>query len=323
MELNEKINADIVSQCINGYEWPSELLIRTKSLKLFENKLDYEGFFKTTKSFKNSLPVVITILSKEYINVGRLWLTMIKRTTLRQYIVIAADEESFIFLRSTSEPSCRVCLGEFDEHEISFLSKTGFTGKGLSITALKFPIVKELLQLNFDIFLMDIDAILLGDLPLDFFSNFDVAFQRVYYFPKPIAKVWKFAACSGFVWLKSNVNTLLLLEKVIEHQLTVYSDQIAFNIALWENKIKWIYPVYSDEKTATELSKKDFFIKNHREKIYGFSERNEMKICALPTDSFWRNNFIPFEISNALVFHPNSPKSEEGKIQVFRNYKLI
>lgn len=325
MELTGEIKLDVASQCINGYEWPSELLSQANSLKSLEGKLDYEEFFRITKSFKNSIPVVVTLLSKEYLSVGKVWLSMLKRTSVEQYIIIAADEESKTFLDSINEPNCRVCLGKFTQNENPFLSKTGFTEKGLSITALKFPIVKELLQLNFDVLLMDIDALLLTDLPLDFFSTVDIAFQRVFYFPKPIARVWNFAACSGFVWFKSTSNTIQLLNMAIERQEKVYSDQIALNIALWESDIKWEYPQNKkkDYQAVAKSEGKDFFIQNHKNKIHGVSEESGLKVCALPTDSFWRNDFVPLEISNVIVFHPNSPKVEEGKLEVYENYKLL
>jgi hypothetical protein len=325
MGLTNEIKLDVSSQCISGYEWPSELLSYTNSLKSLEGKLDYGEFFKITKSFKNSIPVIVTLVSKEYLSVAKVWLSKLKRTLVEQYIIIAVDEESKTFLDSSNAQSCRVWLGEFNQYENPFLSKTGFTEKGLSITALKFPIVKELLLLNFDVILMDVDALLLTNLPIDFFLTVDVAFQRVFYFPEPIAKVWNFAACSGFVWFKSNSNTIELLNNSIVKQFKVYSDQIALNLALWESNIKWEYTQNKkdDYHTFIESERKDFFIQNHKNKIHGVSDKNGLKVCALPTDSFWRNDFVPIEISNVIVFHPNSPKIEEGKIEIYKNYKLL
>src|SRR5688572_14189676 len=108
MELKNKINLDLPLQCINSYEWPRELLAHTNSLKSLENKFDFEELLMVTKSFKNSLPVIVTMLSREYIDVGRLWLSMIKRTAFVQYIIFATDEETEAFLDSINERCCRI-----------------------------------------------------------------------------------------------------------------------------------------------------------------------------------------------------------------------
>lgn len=323
MELTDEIKSDLLSQCTSGYEWKDEMLEHTKPLHSLNGILDFDSFYSIVKTWEVSRPVVITFLSKEYLSVGEIWISKMKQTSTKQYLIIATDEETKFFLDSTHEPNCRVWLDESAHSSLSFLSRTGFTEKGLSVTAVKFPVVREILKINFDVFLMDIDALLLSNLPFSFFSKIDVAFQRVVYFPEPIARVWKFAACSGFIWFKSNKKTIELLNNVIEEQLKVYSDQLAFNIALWKSKIKWRYSNNSEKGQTEKLDTKDFFIENHKKKIFGIAETRGIKFCALPTYSFWRNDFIPFNPINILVFHPNSPKSSEGKIQMFKKYNLI
>ncbi len=320
MELTNQIIQDITSKSISGYEWEKEILSHTKPLQSLNEILDSNAFQAIADTWENTLPVIVTFLSKEYLKVGEIWISKIKQTSVKQYLIIATDEETKIFLDSIDQPNCRVWLDEKINLTIDYRSKTGFTEKGLSVTSLKFPIVKEILQRGFDTFLVDIDALLLSNLPLRFFSSFDIAFQRVIYFPDPIASVWNFAACSGFVWFKSNPNTIDLIDNTIQNQLKVYSDQIALNIALWERNIRWNYqPTENSDKSERER----FFVQYHNCSIEGISQKSELKICALPTDLYWRNDFAPFEISKVIVFHPNSPKIQDEKLIVFKKHGAV
>lgn len=321
--LIEKQKLDVLQQCTTGYGWPEDLHCIAKAIESFESETDSEDLIRVSRSFRKSIPLFVTFLSKEYLNVGYVWLSRIKKITLKQCLVIAADVETKVYLDSVNQPNCQIKLEEYKKSNKPFYSKTGFTKKGLSITSLKYSIVKVLLEKGFDVFMVDIDAIIMTDLPLKRFSNIDIAFQRVYYFPEPIAKIWGFAACSGFVWLKSNTGTIDFIKKTINRQLKVYSDQIALNIALWESEIKWIYQKSIIHEKYHKKERKEFFIKNHEKEIIGVSKINNLKISALPTSLYWRNDFVPFKSSGVYVFHPNSPKSEREKIEIFKKYIII
>lgn len=323
MGLKKNMNLDIKTQCINGHEWPIELIDHTKPLYALKEMFDRGELLKMTKSFKTQIPIVITLLSKEYLNVGKIWLSQLNQSDITQYIIFTADKESKLYLDTLNVPNCSLWIKEVNQNAKPYLSKTGFSEKGLSITAFKFPLVKELLKLNFHVLLMDIDAILLSTPPFDFFSSFDLCFQRVFYFPRPIANVWGFAACSGFVWFKSTPKSISFINNAIEEQTKVYSDQIAMNIALWESNIRWFNP-FSEKQQELLTFKEDerisFFIYIHDKEIIGTSLENGLNVCALSTRAYWRNDFVPANMENVILFHPNSPKDEIGKLEIFKKF---
>lgn len=311
--------------CIEGYEWQKEFSHCTDILYSLDDKIDLNAFLKTISSYDIKENIIVSLLSKEYLSVGKLWLEMISRIGIKQYIIIAADNETEFFLNSLGVPNCRVTLKESDSQNNNFKSRTGFTMKGLAVTILKFPFVKKILQLGYNVLLMDIDALLLKTLPEEYFLNVDVAFQRIIYFPKPIAKVWGFAACSGFVWFRSNESTLSLIDNTIEMQQKVYCDQIALNLALWESDLNWMQADYNEPELAdNEMSHRiNIFKSQASQNIDGYGMKFKIKTRALAPTLFWRNDFVDFDFSKTILFHPNSPKEENGKLQVFKNYKII
>lgn len=319
------MNETMRLSCIDGYEWPEELLYCTDVLNSLDGKIDFEIFYKKLNSYNRSEDIIITFLSKEYLGIGKIWLRMIERINTKQFIVISTDSETALFLDLASVPHCKVNLNLPLIENKTFKSRIGFTEKGLAITALKYPIVKLLIKEGFNVLLVDIDALLLKKPPKEYFLNVDIAFQRILYHPKPVAMVWGFAACSGFVWFRSNEATFNLIENALKLQLNVYCDQIALNVALWECEMNWFQPDYN----APELSDDEF---KHRINIFkihasdnidGIGIKLKIKARALPPKLFWRNNFVDFDSAKAILFHPNSPKEESGKLQALSKYYII
>jgi hypothetical protein len=317
------MDLDISLQCIKGYEWPKEFLLDDDFFNSAIKKIDQAEFKRVTKSFSKSIPVILTFLSKEYLSVGKIWMSMLKQNGIKQYLIIAADEESKKYLDSINQPSCRVLISESNKLGNEYKSRTGFTEKGLRITSLKFPLVKELLELSFNVLLMDIDALLLAPLPFEYFSNIDIAFQRILFLPEPIANVWGFAACSGFVWCQSNHQTKTVINSAIAVQRKTYDDQIALNVALYESNISWLNLeqdyVVSAKMEFSEREK--LFTSNGKNIIKGIGKETGIKVVALSPQKYWRNDCVPYELENVILFHPNSKKSDIDKLEVFKNYQ--
>ena len=314
------------SLCISGYEWPKELINCIDVLNALHRKIDIEVLDNILNTFDRKEQIIVTFLSKEYLALGKLWISMLHILKIKQYIIISADDETKHFLDSLNVLNCKVQLhDDILFANLLFKSKTGFTAKGLAITSLKYPTVKLLLEEGYNVLLMDVDALLIKKPLNEYFFNIDVAFQRIIYFPEAISKVWGFAACSGFVWFRSNNKTLDFVNNTIKVQREVYSDQIALNVALWESDIHWSQLDYN----AQELSEAEFndriniFKSQAYRNIDGFGKQNEIKLRALSPILFWRNDFIDFDFSKAILFHPNSPKEIYGKLTVFKKYKII
>jgi hypothetical protein len=308
---------NLVETCYNGYEWP-------KKFSGYIAKIDVKIFKKIIKLYNINSTVFVTFLSKEYLGVGKLWLTHFNKLKIKQLIVIAVDIETSVYLDSLKIPSCLVDLSAISKGKNNFKSQTGFTSKGLAITNLKYPIVKLILKLGYDALLIDIDAILLKPIPKKYFVDIDIAFQRVVYFPDPIAKVWSFTACSGFVFFRSNNTVISLLNDAIKIQKKIYDDQITLNVALFNCNVKWLKVQNISHNLELKERKKHFTI-NSSKVIYGIGVKKGIRVKALPPKIFWRNDIVPLEISKVILFHPNSEKTEVEKLKklsVF-NKKLL
>jgi hypothetical protein len=316
------MNDSMRLECIKGYQWPPELLHHTRVLDSFAGVIHTIALLKTISHYNKSEDIIVTLVSKEYLHVGKLWLSMIKRLNQKQYIVIAADAETAAFLNEMQVPNCCVSLQGLPEDKEGFVSPTGFTEKGLAISALKFPFVRFILEQGFHVLLLDIDALLLQPVSTEHFTGVDIAFQRIVYFPPQIAEVWGFAACGGCFWFRSSPNALNFINKAIDIQRLTYDDQIALNIALWESNITWTgsetdeYIPFNKDRDERML----FFGSQGHKFFNGTAENPCIKVRALSPATFWRNDLLPFDSSQVVVFHPNSPKTEAGKLDVFRKY---
>jgi hypothetical protein len=152
--------------------------------------------------------------------------------------------------------------------------------------------------------------------PQPFLSrDVDIAFQRVVYFPKPLAKMWGFTGCGGFVAYRASPRVSAFLDRVLAIQQEVSDDQIAFNIALLEDGVRWS-PVL--DWTEDDEERKDVFAAHAMKPIHGRTEGLKLSLEALPADAFWRHEFVPLDLGSTVLLHPNSPKSLEGKLEVFR-----
>ena len=100
--------------CIKGYEWPAAFSKCISDLDSIETRLDCEMFFKLLYCYDKSEQVVISLLSKEYLNVGKVWLRMLKGAEIKHYIIIALDEETADLLNSHNVPNCRLKLKGFE-----------------------------------------------------------------------------------------------------------------------------------------------------------------------------------------------------------------
>ncbi len=314
---------DMRLACIRGYEWPAELISLTEVLDTLAGVLDINTLRKLIDTYSKSEDIVVTLVTKEYLGVAKLWLSMLSLVEVKQYIVIAGDVETGLFLDSMNVPNCKVILKNHDDKKNKFTSPTGFTEKGLAISVLKFPFVKLLVELGYNVLLIDIDALLLMKPSAEYFENADVAFQRIVYFPPQIAEIWGFAACGGCFWFRANKKAIGFINKVIDIQRITYDDQIALNVALWESNIQWDISGGNEQYISfnNEIEDTKSYFKDQSAKTFdGIIEAQGMNIRALSPALFWRNDIVPLDLSKVVIFHPNSPKTEAGKLEVFKKY---
>lgn len=301
------MKAKVAEACYIGYEWSQEF-------SGHKGKIDVKMFTNIIKSYNKSSAVIVTLVSKEYLNVAKLWLIHFNKLKIKQLIVVSTDIETSLYLDSLKIPNCLIVPNEISGDITKYKSRTGFTSKGLAITTLKFPIVKLILKLGYDALLIDIDAIILKPIPKKYFADIDIAFQRVVYFPETIAKVWSFTACSGFVFFRSSNNAINLVNSAIKIQKKTYDDQIALNVALWKSNVKWL-KAQSVSNNLESKEREKYFTFNSNKTIYGIGVKTGIRLKALPPAMFWRNDIVPLEISKVILFHPNSEKIEVEKLK--------
>ncbi|MGA7966334.1 MAG: hypothetical protein WCB49_10665, partial [Gammaproteobacteria bacterium] len=54
--------------------------------------------------------------------------------------------------------------------------------------------------------------------------------------------------------------------------------------------------------------------------VRGISSQGTLIARALPQALFRRHMFMELPLDDIHIFHPNSPKSDEGKLEVFERY---
>jgi hypothetical protein len=187
--------------------------------------------------------------------------------------------------------------------------------------ALKFPVVQFLVKSGYSVVLSDADAVWLHD-PMPYLRGSDIAFQRIDYHPAPIARLWGFAACTGFVFFRHNAKTIAFLDRCTDEHQLFHCDQVAMNVVLLEEEpdwycdhADWIPPggvVHHDRGSLRAA-----FAKLAKSPIIGVLRQSGLQVLALPHDKFWRHRWIDSSLPDMVICHPNSPKNDLEKMKVF------
>jgi hypothetical protein len=261
-----------------------------------------------------------TIISKEYIQTGLNWIHAMHKIGLTNFLVIAGD----IFTAEKLNERCIPhILAEIDESDFgsSFVSTTGFSAKGLAVSAFKFPVAHFLLVSGYNVVLSDADAIWMHD-PMPYLRDTDLAFQRIVYHPPAIARLWGFAACGGFLSLRSGQQTISFIEDCLKGHQQLLSDQVAVNLALLEGQpdwqcehTDWMLPVSGSQHDRASLEAA--FDKFAKSPIRGKLRQGGLEVLALPHDKFWRHEFVTHSLQDTVIAHPNSPKDDVEKMKIF------
>jgi hypothetical protein len=261
----------------------------------------------------------ITFVSQEYLAVGVRWIEALNRLGLRNYLIIAGDSLTHKVLKDLGVVSIEARIN-IDDVSPEYRSPVGFTAKGLAMNALKFPVVRTLLNRGYDIVMSDADALWLQNPLRHFPPTVDIAFQRVVYFPKAIVAEWGFAACSGFVCCRAKPGVVSFLDDCIQEHRKVQSDQLALNLALLEADTHWpSHHVNGRPYGQSHLQQEDLrllFETTARDSIVGSADRYGLAVLALPHHEFWRHSFVRCSQSEMVICHPNSPKDDKEKIKV-------
>jgi hypothetical protein len=320
-EATTRIRAELAGRFI----WPSSLAPAARPLQDLSAVMDLGKLAAVAAGVNSGKELSFTIISKEYIKTGLNWIYAMQRLGLKNFLIIAGDTFTS---EKLDERGIHNVLAEIDETEFdaSFVSSTGFSAKGLAVSAFKFPVARFLVESGYSVVLSDADAVWLHD-PMPYLRDSEVAFQRIAYHPPTIAMLWGFAACGGFISFRSGQKTTAFLERCIEEHRLLFCDQVAMNLVLLEGDpdwrceyADWMLPVGAVQHDRGSLEAA--FAKCVKSPIKGELRQGGLQVLALPHDKFWRHGWVTTSLRDMVICHPNSPKDDLEKMKLLDSMGL-
>jgi hypothetical protein len=260
---------------------------------------------------------IFTVVTYNYILVARLWAAYLDRLSIRNFFFVCADEPSRDVLRGEGRKTLLVQPRGvlLSTSNASLDGSVFFHDIGTYAAKLKFQIAHRILCLGATAIFSDVDALWLADPQIDLSGiTCDIAFQ-IASFPEDVKSVWGFTACTGFVTLKPGNLVVDFLDKV--NSRFIVDDQSIFNrILLQDYRIKWNAPLPLTDWAHCDASS------GRKEKLFGRCETTGLIVAALPHCFYQRHNVTASSVNHAIICHPNSPLTQQGKLDVFRKLGL-
>ena len=304
------------TESVKGYEWPDQLK-NTMAKEDISPIFNRKDLLKLAHSNAEDDYFVLTFLSIEYFDLGLIWVRHAIQAGVKRFAIAATDTTTAEKLNKLNIPFFMVELHPIIVEMAYEHNLGGFNGKAMALINCRTQIIKFLLESGINVLSCDIDALIIKN-PSPFLKNcHEITFQRVVYFPKPIARVWGFTACCGFVAFRTSDEAVRLLNQVINIQKIVSSDQLALNLTLWKYGVEWTLNNISND--TDEMLIKEFTAMASKS-IFGRLPETKIRLEALPATTFWRHKFVSFDRNSIIVLHPNSPKSLQGKLDLFSKY---
>jgi Nucleotide-diphospho-sugar transferase len=319
VRLDSNLDRANLNRCIEQLLWHESQAGAKKPLDDLNAVLDQTALFQLAEATHLGRTLTVSFLTKEYLSIGLTWIEAMKSIRLWNYIIIAGDRETSRTLKERDVSFIEALL-DVAGADPSYLSPGGFTATGVAISAVKFPVVLSLLKGGFNVVLSDVDAIWFRNPMPVIGATADMAFQRVARFPNAIVRYWGFAACGGFVFFRASAGGVALAEGCLREHRIVQDDQLAMNLALLENDIRWKQPdIRLDASSSLEtrdIGLEASFEAVARFPIEGKANLRPIAVEALAHHQFWRHDSVPFDPNEIIVCHPNSPKGETEKLNI-------
>jgi hypothetical protein len=322
---NGELVAQLRAEFVERFAWPPALESVRSPLWDLGSVMDLARLSKVAADTCCDQEISFAIISREYLRTGLNWIAARRRLDSNNFLIIAGDRYTADTLDRQAIPNI---LAEIDESEFdtSFKSSTGFSAKGIAVSAFKFPVSCFLVKCGYSVVLSDADALWLRD-PMPYLRSADIAFQRISVHPRAITSLWGFGACGGFISFRSSRGTVAFLERCIEENRQLFDDQVVMNLTLlagdphWHcEDPEWTLPdaVYQGDRSALQLA----FAKYASRPIKGKLRAGNVHLLALPHDKFWRHELVVSPIDGMAVCHPNSPKDDLEKMRLFERIGL-
>lgn len=320
-DLKNKARADLSAL----YSWPAHLLDLAVPLHDLESRLDLKQLSDVAAAVHQYREITFAIVSREYLCIGRNWVYAMRKIGLSNFFILAGDTDTAKAFDRMRVPNV---LARIDESAFDpdFISSTGFTAKGLAVSAFKFPVTAFLVKSGYHVVMSDADAIWLKD-ATPHVRGADIAFQRIVYHPPELTSLWGFAACGGFISCRATDRGSAFIDHCIQEQRTIFCDQISINLALLAHNPVWQcdlpgWSIPSPHVLIDRPQREAFFAQTISRPIVGILARARGIVLALPHDKFWRHPWVSMDRSIMVVCHPNSPKDDRDKIDLLRSLNL-
>jgi hypothetical protein len=178
-------------------------------------------------------PIVLAPVSTRYLDLFGLWIEQLDRLMPGHRLLLALDKNAAVRL---SENYYVLDLPDF------FVFNEGgvidqYTRGNLWI--LRVLILRELAARGYTILSLDLDALVVGDLPglLGSLPDSDIVAQMDYSIPTDVARRLGFIICCGFMLIRSNPTTVDFLNRYASRTILEMDDQLALNHLLVETGI--------------------------------------------------------------------------------------
>lgn len=320
-EQKNKARADLSAL----YSWPDDLLDLALPLHDLASRIDLKHLSEVAAKVHRYREITFAIVSREYLRIGRNWVYAMRKIGLSNFFILAGDTDTASVFGRMGVPNV---LAEIDESAFdpNFISTTGFTTKGLAVSAFKFPVTEFLVKAGYHVVMSDADAIWLRDAH-PHVRGADIAFQRIVYHPPELTSLWGLAACGGFISARATGKAAAFISHCIHQQKTIFCDQISINLALLAHDPTWQcdlpgWSIPSPEILTDQSQREAFFAQAISRPIVGILARSRGIVLALAHDKFWRHPWVAMDREAMVVCHPNSPKNDREKIDLLRGLGL-
>jgi hypothetical protein len=320
-----EVKARVRSELAGKLSWPSSLIHATMPFQDLSAVMDLDKLARVAATVNSGNELSFAVISREYIETGLNWIRAMRGLGLTNFIIIAGDKVTSEALDARGIANVLAVIDE-SEFDASYVSWTGFSAKGLAVSAFKFPVAQFLVRAGYSVVMSDADAVWLRD-PMPYLREADVAFQRIVYHPPEIAMLWGFAACGGFISFRCGQKTAAFLERLMDENRLMFCDQVAMNLTLLEGDPVWHcadpgwalpVPGVAQDRDSLEAA----FAKCVTSPIRGELRQGGVQVLALPHDKFWRHALFASPLQDMVVCHPNSPKNDLEKMKLLDSMGL-
>ncbi len=220
---------------------------------------------------------IVSFCSFDYTEVAQNWVYYLNKHNIKNYVIIAMDEETYDYLNDNNI-NTRLVHGKI-------LKKSGTGWK------FRFQTILKLLKEG-NILHCDLDAIWLKNASNLLDNEHDIiASQDTGGWPPNAYKQMNFTMCMGWIYLKKNDNVINIFEKILEKE-SDFDDQQEFN-----------------EYVVDNLNSDHIYIKNEKERIL---EVGNVKIRVISETDVFRGNYN----EASYVCHPLIKKQANKQVQL-------